>query len=96
MTKPELGIKRICSGCSLKFYDLHKTPIVCPTCNTVFEPPKAVPAKLRRPWEAKAAPASRPISEQAPAPIVSDNAQGNGAVAADEEDASVDKDFDKL
>ena len=40
MTKPELGTKRICAGCGAKFYDLHKTPIVCPTCEAVFVLPK--------------------------------------------------------
>ena len=37
MAKPELGIKRLCASCSAKFYDLHKTPIVCPKCSTVYE-----------------------------------------------------------
>jgi uncharacterized protein (TIGR02300 family) len=40
VTKPELGTKQICAGCGRKFYDLHKTPIVCPTCQAVFVPPK--------------------------------------------------------
>lgn len=37
MAKPELGTKRLCAGCGAKFYDLSKTPPVCPTCGTVFE-----------------------------------------------------------
>ena len=36
MSKPELGTKRLCAGCNAKFYDLLKTPIVCPTCEAVF------------------------------------------------------------
>jgi len=36
VAKPELGIKRLCSGCGAKFYDLNKDPIVCPKCSTVF------------------------------------------------------------
>ena len=36
MAKPELGTKRLCSNCGAKFYDLSKTPIVCPKCETVF------------------------------------------------------------
>ena len=38
MAKPELGTKRLCSGCGAKFYDLSKDPIVCPKCETVFHP----------------------------------------------------------
>jgi uncharacterized protein (TIGR02300 family) len=37
VAKPELGTKRLCANCSAKFYDLNKSPIVCPKCNTVME-----------------------------------------------------------
>ena len=38
MAKPELGTKRLCQSCGAKFYDLHKDPIICPKCSTVFVP----------------------------------------------------------
>jgi uncharacterized protein (TIGR02300 family) len=38
VAKPDLGTKRLCGGCGAKFYDLNKTPIVCPKCETVFVP----------------------------------------------------------
>jgi uncharacterized protein (TIGR02300 family) len=38
VAKPELGTKRLCASCGAKFYDLGKTPIVCPKCDTVFQP----------------------------------------------------------
>jgi uncharacterized protein (TIGR02300 family) len=34
MAKPELGLKRVCVACGTKFYDLMKTPAVCPKCAT--------------------------------------------------------------
>jgi uncharacterized protein (TIGR02300 family) len=37
MTKQELGAKRLCACCGLKFYDLRHSPITCPKCGTVFE-----------------------------------------------------------
>jgi len=37
VAKPELGTKRLCGSCGAKFYDLSKTPILCPKCSTVFE-----------------------------------------------------------
>ena len=41
MAKPELGTKRLCSGCGAKYYDLSKDPIVCPKCGvTLTVPPK--------------------------------------------------------
>jgi uncharacterized protein (TIGR02300 family) len=42
VAKPELGTKRLCASCGAKFYDLSKNPIVCPKCETVFEPVVAV------------------------------------------------------
>jgi uncharacterized protein (TIGR02300 family) len=37
LAKPEWGVKRSCLACSTRFYDLHKHPITCPSCNTVFD-----------------------------------------------------------
>jgi uncharacterized protein (TIGR02300 family) len=53
VAKPDLGTKRLCSGCGAKFYDLNKTPIVCPKCETVFVP--VVTAPRTRPDAPKAA-----------------------------------------
>ena len=36
MVKPELGNKHQCQNCGTKFFDLNKSPIVCPKCGTVF------------------------------------------------------------
>ncbi len=46
MVKPELGVKRVCVACGARFYDLMKTPAVCPKCGT--EQPADVP-RSRRP-----------------------------------------------
>lgn len=37
MVKYEWGVKRTCQGCSARFYDLLKSPILCPKCGTTFE-----------------------------------------------------------
>lgn len=34
MAKPELGTKRVCVACGTRFYDLGKSPAVCPKCST--------------------------------------------------------------
>ncbi|MBL8572743.1 MAG: TIGR02300 family protein [Hyphomicrobiaceae bacterium] len=36
MAKAELGTKRLCPSCGTKYYDLNRSPIVCPKCATVF------------------------------------------------------------
>src|ERR1700712_2035824 len=47
VSKPELGTKRLCAGCNAKFYDLLKSPIVCPMCEAVFVIPKPTTARRR-------------------------------------------------
>ncbi|MDP2618942.1 MAG: TIGR02300 family protein [Hyphomicrobiales bacterium] len=39
VAKPQLGTKRTCASCGTKFYDFGRTPIVCPKCSTVYQPP---------------------------------------------------------
>lgn len=38
MAKEEWGTKRICQnpGCGTKFYDLLRSPIICPVCGQLF------------------------------------------------------------
>ena len=38
MAKPEWGKKRICLACNTKYYDFNKSPIICPSCGTEFNP----------------------------------------------------------
>ena len=45
MAKPELGTKRVCVTCGTKFYDLMKTPAICPKCSA--EQPADVPRPRR-------------------------------------------------
>ena len=45
MAKAELGLKRTCVACGTKFYDLMRSPAVCPKCGT--EQPAEQP-RLRR------------------------------------------------
>ena len=48
MAKPEWGIKRICSSCKTKYYDLNKAPIICPSCGTEFDPDYYLKTKKSR------------------------------------------------
>jgi uncharacterized protein (TIGR02300 family) len=41
----ERGTKRICHSCSAKYYDLNRVPVLCPKCQTEFDP--AAGLKLR-------------------------------------------------
>ena len=37
MAKVELGLKRTCLSCDMRFYDFKRSPIVCPGCGTEFD-----------------------------------------------------------
>lgn len=82
MAKPEWGTKRRCLSCSAAFYDLNKSPIVCPKCGTEFNPDALV--KTRRPAKAEEAP--KPVAKAAPAATGDD-------VDTDIEDTEIDDDI---
>jgi uncharacterized protein (TIGR02300 family) len=41
----ERGTKRLCQSCGGKYYDLNHVPVLCPLCQTEFDPAAGV--KLR-------------------------------------------------
>ena len=47
MAKAEWGTKRRCLSCGAAFYDLGKSPILCPKCGTEFNPEAAVKSSRR-------------------------------------------------
>jgi uncharacterized protein (TIGR02300 family) len=70
LAKPDLGTKRLCGNCGAKFYDLSKTPIVCPKCETVFV---VAPVSSRsRPEPAAAARAAAVVEPEVVAPETAD------------------------
>jgi uncharacterized protein (TIGR02300 family) len=98
LAKPELGTKRLCANCSAKFYDLSKTPIVCPKCNTVME--IAAVTTRPRPEPARAA---APVKEVAVEPETPDaefvsledaDAEAQGKKVAGDADSADDIEID--
>jgi uncharacterized protein (TIGR02300 family) len=49
------GAKRTCPTCSARFYDLGRTPIVCPKCGGTFEPEAFTKSRRSRASAASAA-----------------------------------------
>jgi len=45
VVKPELGIKRLCNSCGVRYFDLRKDPITCPKCATLFALPPVAPSR---------------------------------------------------
>jgi uncharacterized protein (TIGR02300 family) len=83
VTKPELGTKRLCAGCNAKFYDLLKSPIVCPTGQAVFVVPKPAPSRPRRGFE--------PMAEVVPVVAAPALVAKSDEASATEENAGGDK-----
>lgn len=85
--RPELGIKRLCVACAVRFYDLGRTPARCPACATDQPPPRPRSAPLPRgtSW------ARRPAAAATPEPA-EDEAVPLLDAADPEEDAEEDED----
>ena len=48
MAKAKLGTKRTCSSCGMRYYDLNKTPVTCPSCNAEFDPESLLKTRKSR------------------------------------------------
>jgi uncharacterized protein (TIGR02300 family) len=64
MSKPEWGIKRRCLSCGGAFYDLDRTPILCPKCDAEFKPETLLKSRRSRPEEPP--PPVKPVPVKAP------------------------------
>ena len=48
MAKAKLGTKRTCTSCGLRYYDLNKIPIICPSCKAEFDPESLLKTRKSR------------------------------------------------
>ncbi len=83
MGRPELGSKCVCAGCNERFYDLRRTPPICPKCGAEYTAPKP---KMLRPTRSTVE--SRQLATKAEA------APADDAVEDEEEEEPVDADDD--
>ena len=102
MAKENLGVKRICDSCAVKFYDFNKIPVVCPKCGHSFDPADLIaqesvlsPAQAAQPDERNAglggASAAGAGGAQAAAAMPADDADDETEAAeAEAEEISLD------
>ena len=104
MAKAELGLKRSCLSCGMKFYDFGRTPIICPGCQAEFDPESLVRSRRGRATDkpaaksAKAAPDAGVIENEAETEVdeIEDEAAAEGSDKAagetddDYEEADID------
>ncbi|HAG23958.1 MAG TPA: TIGR02300 family protein [Alphaproteobacteria bacterium] len=49
MAKADLGTKRACLACGMRFYDFSRSPIICPGCGAEFDPENIMKSRKGRP-----------------------------------------------
>ena len=85
MAKPEWGVKRTCSSCGARFYDMRRDPIICPKCEATVDPM----AQMR---SQRSKPAAAPAVEE-PVPAV---AKVDDLDLAEDDDLNDDSDIDDV
>ena len=102
MVKADLGTKRACLACGMRFYDFSRSPIICPGCGAEFDPESIIKSRKGRP-AAKAA--SRAdvdttdddqieeddVADELTETVIDDN-DGDGIDFDDDDDVDVDDD----
>ena len=104
MANPKWGIKRKCPCCGKRFYDMQRNPIVCPSCDALFEisPPARTRRQRAAPEPDPAVAAEAPIGDNVAAPgedaeKVASETDGTEDIAeAEEKDAETIEDPSEL
>jgi len=96
VAKREWGAKHTCTGCGVKFYDLHRRPIACPKCGDVVEVEIVRPIRRRPPPKPEPSPSAKtdPVIETA----ADETDDASDEVIADidsDDDDALDYDIDK-
>jgi uncharacterized protein (TIGR02300 family) len=94
VAKPEWGAKRICQSCGTRFYDLMRTPCICPKCQSVVETEMVFKPRRQSSAEARAAKLA-PVTAELGADVLETEGESEELETIEEEDAeapSVDAD----
>ena len=93
MAKADLGTKRACLACGMRFYDFSRSPIICPGCGAEFDPENIIKSRKGRPAAKSAA---RDDSDAADDDQMEDGDNADALVAGVVDDNDVDDiDFDE-
>ncbi len=73
MPKEEWGVKRACPKCSVRFYDLQKDPMTCPSCGASFDATSLVQQKTRAATPVKEVEKAEPVADDLEVAVVLDD-----------------------
>ena len=91
MAKPEWGLKRTCQSCGTRFYDMLRSPIVCPHCSAVYDPEAVL--KTRRGRVALAVPDKKPVKDELDIETVESEVEADVGEVAEGEEAEEEEDL---
>lgn len=93
MAKPEWGHKRRCLSCGAAFYDLNKSPIVCPKCGAEHHPEQLLKPKRGRPEEKPvAAKVKKPVPVPEEVEVATEDVEEDAAFIEDASELGEDED----
>lgn len=99
MAKPEWGLKRTCTSCGAKFYDLRRDPIICPKCDAVVDPAatsKSQRSKAPAVKEAPPKPEKKAVAEDDDLVVVDDDSLDDVDVEVEDDDNAAIEDASEL
>ena len=85
MANPEWGKKRICLACNTKYYDFNKSPIICPSCGTEFDPDKNLKSRNGKSLLTKVVPENNQNISEEISNIDDDEVDTNEEVVTDDD-----------
>ena len=88
MAKPEWGVKRLCTSCAARFYDLGRSPAVCPNCGATLDVAAAL--RPRKPVKAVVEDKSKIRDEDDLEVAVFDDDEEDGVLDIDEDEDDAD------
>src|SRR5215470_5818822 len=85
VAKAEWGTKRICPSCGTRYYDLLREPVICPKCDTPYDPEAFLRSRRARP----AAPVEKEIQPVEAEELDADLEPEEADAVEDEEEETV-------
>ena len=85
MTNPKWGKKRICLACNTKYYDFNKSPIICPSCGTEFDPDTNLKSRKSKSLLTKVVPENNQNMSEELSNIDDDETDTNEEVVTDDD-----------
>jgi uncharacterized protein (TIGR02300 family) len=96
MAKADLGTKRACLACGMRFYDFSRSPIICPGCGAEFDPENIIKSLKVRPAAKTTSRADVDVTDDDQIENDDDADELTDAVVDDNDDDDIDFDDDDV